>query len=167
MRKNVFAPVAAGILLAVAGSAQAGSKTTTFGVSATVNPNCLVSATPLDFGDYDGSAPVDNVTSDVNVRCSLDAAYTLSLSAGGGTLSQRLLSNGSDTLEYNLYTTTTRDVVWGDGTGTTETVTGSGNGMSSTQEITHTVYGLLPNSVANQDAPAGTYTDTITVTVDY
>jgi spore coat protein U-like protein len=39
--------------------------------------------------------------------------------------------------------------------------------MSSTKEITHTVPGQLSNSAANQDAPAGAYSDTITVTVVY
>jgi spore coat protein U-like protein len=39
--------------------------------------------------------------------------------------------------------------------------------MSATKEQTHTIFGSLPNSAANQDAPVGSYTDTITVTVEY
>ena len=57
--------------------------------------------------------------------------------------------------------------IWGDGTGSTVNVPGVGAGMSATKEKTHTIFGSLPNSVANQDAPVGNYTDTITVTVEY
>ena len=44
---------------------------------------------------------------------------------------------------------------------------GTGSGMSSSQEKTHTVYGQLPNSTTNQDAPVGAYADIITVTIKY
>ena len=56
--------------------------------------------------------------------------------------------------------------IWGDGTPSTSFNAGTGSGMSSAQEKTHTVYGQLPNSTANQDAPVGAYADTITVTID-
>ena len=46
-------------------------------------------------------------------------------------------------------------------------ISGTGQGMSLGNENTHTVYGLLPNTTTNQDAPVGNYTDVITVTVTY
>ena len=57
--------------------------------------------------------------------------------------------------------------VWGDGTASTATVGGTGIGLSNAGAITHTVYGQLPDSTNNQSAPAGNYTDSITVTVEY
>jgi spore coat protein U-like protein len=166
MRSNILAPVAAGVFLAMAGVAEAANKQTTMTVSATVLANCIVSAENLDFGSYDSSGPLQS-SADITVRCSKDSPYTLSLSPGGGSYAQRLLANGTDTLEYNLYTTGALSAIWGDGTSTTSTVAGTGLGMSSSNDILHTIYGELPNSDANQDAPVGTYTDTITVTIDY
>jgi spore coat protein U-like protein len=170
MRRFAFAPVTAGVLLAIAGAAQADIRTTTFQVNAVVNPNCLVSATPMSFGTYSGTAQL-STTSQINVRCSLGAPYTLALSTGGGSFATRLLAgNGNNRLEYNLYTTDPTlgsGSIWGDGTSSTVRGTGTGGGMSVNNAIQHTVYGLLPNSTANQNVPTGTYTDTITVTVEY
>jgi spore coat protein U-like protein len=128
--------------------------------------NCLVSATDLDFGTYDGSA-AKAATADLKVRCTKGLPYTVKLSTGGGTFAQRLLSNGTDTLQYNLFTTAGFGSVWGDGSGSTVTVPGNGLGLSVNAEQLHVVHGSLPNSAANQDAPVGNYADTITVTVEY
>ena len=170
MRKYSIAPIAAGVLLALAGSAEAATKTDTFKVNANVQANCIVSATNLNFGNYRGVAAL-NGTSDVVVRCTKDSGYTLALSAGSSAdFVTRLMSDtvSGGTLAYNLYTgSAASDPVWGDGSGSTKTVLGTGNGMSSASEITHTVYGLLPDNAANQAAPAGSYSDTITVTVAY
>lgn len=170
MRKNVITPIAAGILLAAAGTASAATRTTTFGVSANVAANCLVSASPMSFGDYDGTAPRPG-SSDISVRCSNGAPYTLALNVGtttGASFAQRLLAFGTNTLEYNLYTSSAYTSIWGDGVGgSTATVTGTGTGMSNASIQTRTVYGELVNSVANQDAPVGSYSDTITVTIEY
>lgn len=171
MRKTLLMPAVAGVLLVAAGTATAAStRTTTLNISAVVNPNCLVGTTgDINFGSFDGSTAKTG-SAVVEVRCSNLTPYTLKLSAGapGGTFAQRLLSgSGSNKLEYNLYTTSGYSTIWGDGTGGTGTQGGTGSGMSSTQVKTHTVHGQLPNSVANQDAPTGTYTDVVTVTVEY
>jgi spore coat protein U-like protein len=167
MRKYSIAPITAGILLALAGSAHAASKTTSFVVSANVNANCFVSATPLNFGSYTGVAVLQS-TSSVNVRCTNGAAYTLKLNAGNGTFAQRLLSDGgSNTLQYNLFSNAARTTIWGDGSASTAVVTGSGTGLGIPNQTSHTVYGELADSTANQNVPSGTYTDTITVTIEY
>jgi spore coat protein U-like protein len=167
MRSTSIAPIAAAVLLALAGSAQAANKTTTFGVSASVASNCLVTATNLAFGSYTGVAALTG-TSDVGVRCTNGLGYTVKLSSGGGTYATRLLSDaGNNKLQYNLYTSNAYSSTWGDGTSSTAVVTGTGAGMASGSAITHTVYGQLPDNAANQGAPVGSYADTITVTVEY
>ncbi len=166
MRSTNIAPIATAVLLAFAGSAQAATKTTTFGVSASVASNCLVSATNLAFGAYTGVAALSG-TSDVGVRCTNGLGYTVKLSAGGGTYASRLLASGGNNLQYNLYTTGGYTSIWGDGTSSTAVVTGTGGGMASGSANTHTVYGQLPDNAANQAAPVGSYADTITVTVEY
>lgn len=168
MRNYSVTPIAAGVLLALAGSANAATKTDTFKVNANVQANCIVSATNLNFGNYRGVAARDG-TSDVVVRCTKDAGYTLALSAGSSTdYAARTMSDtvSGGTLEYNLYTDVTYADIWGNGTDSS-TVTGTGDGMASGSAITHTVYGLLPDNANNQAAPAGSYSDTITVTVEY
>jgi spore coat protein U-like protein len=166
MRSKVLTPVVAGVLLLAAGGALAETKTTTFPVSAQVAANCLVSADSIDFGSYDGTSALA-VNGAVKVRCSYGTPFTVQLSAGGGSFAQRLLKNGTEQLEYNLFTDSDFTSIWGDGTASTVDVDDVGEGMSSTKEITHTVFGQLSNSAANQDAPAGAYSDTITVTVVY
>jgi spore coat protein U-like protein len=167
MRANVLAPVVAGALLITATGAGAATQTTTFSVSATVAANCLVSADDINFGSYDGTAALA-ANGAVKVRCSSGTPFTIGLSTGGGGYLQRLLSNGSgQSLQYNLFTASNLGTIWGDGSNSTGTVSDVGAGVSAAQELSKTVYGQLVNSAANQDAPAGTYSDTITVTVTY
>jgi spore coat protein U-like protein len=157
----------AGTLVMAAGAASAASPaTTTLNVSANVASNCLVTAAPLAFADYDASRTVDG-SANLSVNCSKGTLYTVKLGSGvNGTIAQRLLSNGTNNLEYNLFTSATRTTVWGETVGT-NTVAGTGQGMSSTKANTHTVYGTIANSAANQDVPTGLYTDTVAVTVEY
>lgn len=169
MSRNVLMLAVAGALLIASGSAAAATRTTTFGVSAVVNPNCLVNATALNFGGYDGTAAKTG-TSDISVRCSTGTLFGVSLSAGnpGGTFAQRLLSgSGSNKLQYNLYTTAGATTIWGDNTAGTGIMSGTGAGMASGSAVPFTVYGQLPDNAFNQGAPSGNYSDTITVTVTY
>ena len=163
MRKNVIGPIAAGILLGAMGTATAAIQTTTFTVSAVVAANCSVGASNLSFGSYDASVALTS-TADIDVRCSTGTPYTVSLSAGSsGDSAARTLEAGANTLAYNLYLDAAHSTVWD----ATNLDNGTGLGMSIGNEITHTVYGLLPNTAANQDAPVGNYSDLITVTVEY
>jgi spore coat protein U-like protein len=89
---------------------------------------------------------------------------TAALSSGmSGTFTARTMSNGTGgTLRYNLYTIAADSVVWGDGTGGSQTQTLTINGLGSVT-VNATVYGLVPL----QDPAPGSYSDTITVTVNY
>jgi spore coat protein U-like protein len=166
MLKNALTLAVAGTLVMAAVTASAASPaTTTLNVSANVASNCLVTAAPLAFTDYDASGTVDG-SADLSVRCSNGTPYTIKLGNGAnGTITQRLLKSGANVLEYNLFTDAARGTIWGNTVGTT--VGGSGRGMSINMANTHTVFGTIANSVANQDAPTGLYTDTVAVTVEY
>lgn len=168
--RNVIASIAGGVLLTAAGAASAANPaTSTFAVSATVLKNCTVSATALAFGNYTPTSGALAGTSTVSVNCTKNSGFTVSLTKGttaGGTIAQRLMSNGAgDTLQYNLYTTASYATVWGDGTGSSVTQAGTGAGMASAQTLT--VYGQLPDIAANQAVPPNAYSDTITVSVAY
>jgi spore coat protein U-like protein len=148
-----------------AAPAIAATTTTTFGVSATVLSACIVTATPLAFGNYTASAgsPTD-ANSTVTATCTSGVSYSIALNGGtttGGTVAARLMANGSNTLGYGLYTTNGYSTIWGDGTLTTSTV---GPNTATGLPQNYTVYGQIPTG---QYVAAGAYTDTITVTVNY
>lgn len=120
---------------------------------------CTVTVVNAAFGGYDVFQQQNTeTTGSVNVSCDSSASYTITLSAGFGTFAARTMTNGSQQLDYNLFTDPQRLTVWGDGTSGTATVSATGTGG------TYTVYGMIP---ALQNVPAGSYSDTITVTVTY
>ena len=163
---KILTGLSAGILLALAGGAQAATKTDTFVVSATVNANCFVDATDMTFPGFDGSANVAG-TSNIEVRCTSGAAYNLYLNVGtaGGSFAARALSDGGGpTLAYNLYRNLAHTEIWADNTGLF--VSGTGAGLGNPQAIDHTVYGLIP-AAGNETVPGGNYSSTIQVTVEY
>lgn len=168
MRNQILAPLAAGVLLALAGAAQAATKTASFTVSASVGKNCVISAGDLALGEFIG----DNnlfAESDITVRCTAGTAFTIALDDGvtGTYAGRRMVGPGGDFLIYNLYTADTYAAVWGDDTGTTDVVGGTGAGMGLANELTRTVYGRLL-AVDNQGpVEAGSYSDTIVATISY
>ena len=131
---------------------------------------CNVSATIVPFGAYNpASAAAKDGTGTVTVTCTvlvaLGLSWTILLSSGGsGTYTSRQLNNGTATLNYNLYTTTGRTTIWGDGTGGTATVSDSVLLAIGTTNFSYTMYGRIP---ALQDAKAGAYTDSIVATINY
>lgn len=153
----------------------ASAVTTTFTVQATVNANCKVSAGPLlDLGTYaPGSGTNATGTNTISVNCTKGASFDVGLDGGlaanGGTASpaySRYMSDGTDKLQYGLYTDAGHTTNWGNTVGT-DTVSGTGTGMGAGQAQSYTVYGLVQDSGNNLNVGAGTYTDTITITVTY
>jgi spore coat protein U-like protein len=141
--------------------AQANPATTTFGVSATVLKDCIVTATALAFGSYNGTAV--NASSTITVTCTNTTTYTVGLNAGlttSATVTTRQMgiTQPAGGLNYSLLTGSYTGSNWGNTTGSW--VSGTGNGAA--QPLT--VYGVLP---ANQYVTPGSYVDTITATVTY
>jgi spore coat protein U-like protein len=137
---------------------------TTFTATATVAANCTVSASNIDFGSIGLASNAVNATGVVTATCTNGSSYTLGLSAGLGTgasFAQRRMTRagGSETLGYGLYRDSGRTQVWGDGSGGSSTVSGTGTGAAQTS----TVYATLPA----QSVQVGSYADTITVTVTF
>jgi spore coat protein U-like protein len=129
---------------------------------------CTISATGVAFGSYDPqSGSVVDGAGTINVGCHpSDNAPTVSLSAGNsGTFSARTMLSGGNSLNYNLYTTSARNIVWGDGFGGSVTVTLTGGVNSGgVRSYTRSVFGRVP---ASQNVAAGSYSDTITLTVTW
>lgn len=149
-------------------SAQALTVTNTFQVTATITSSCNVSGTTLNFGstiDPLGTAVPLDAASTLTVTCSNTTPYAVSLNAGtnaGGAsnFSARTLKSGSNTLGYQLYLDSGRTTVWGDGTASSSTKSGTGSGSAQTLQV----YGRIPTL---SGVVPGTYTDTVTVTITY
>jgi len=120
---------------------------------------CTVSAAGVAFGSYDpfSGTSLDS-TGNVAVTCSPAAPYTVALSPGYAAQTGREMRSDANALAYNLFTDATRSSVWGDGTGLTSTVSGSGTAGG------HPIYGRIP---ARQNVAAGSYSDTIIVTISF
>lgn len=127
--------------------------------------SCTVSSSSVAFGGYDPISPSANFTNgSVTVSCTgvgLLVSYRILLSGGGsGSTANRTLSAGGNTLPYNAYTTSGYSTVWDDVTG----VTGGFVIALSGTSATHTVYGRI---LAQQPAAAGSYNDSLVITVNY
>ncbi len=145
--------------------ASAQSASSTLSVNATVTANCTVSTNSLSFGNVNTISGANfDQSGGINVLCTNGTPWTASAGLGAGTgasFASRVMTSGSDTLAYNLYTNAARSTVWGDGSGTTSQLVGTGSG--STQTVT--VYGRVASGQSS--APAGVYADTVSVTVSY
>lgn len=163
MRK-IFLGLAA--VAAVASTpALAATATNTMPVSVNVINSCTVAATPMAFGAPTaiGGAPV-NTTSTISLACTNGATYDVALDLGTHfQATQRYMSNaaGTVTIPYNIYSDAARSAAWGSTSGT-NTVAGSA-GLSGA--VVLTAYGQIPASAAS--VGAGSYTDTVTVTVTF
>ena len=161
MRKILMVAAGAGAALAT----PAFANTADLEVTATVEDSCTVQNSTMNFGTLSViNGTNHDATASVSLTCTIGADYTVSLdngvNAGAGT--QRFLSyddgGAVHNIPYNLYSDSTRSNAWasagvnpaGTATGTAETVT---------------VYGRIPSTANN--VMAGSYTDTVTVSITF
>jgi spore coat protein U-like protein len=123
----------------------------------------FTSVSAVDFGTYDVFSPLanNNGIASVAIHCQGGGTTILvTLSSGqSNSFVSRQMKSGGNLLNYNLYTTAARNIVWGDGTGGSSTM--SVNRNSTT---TLNVYGQIP---AGQDVAVGTYSDSITTIINF
>jgi len=126
--------------------------------------SCAIdSVTPVNFGTYNvfSAFTNNNGIGSITIRCQGGGSiFIVSLSSGqSNSYVSRLMRSGGSTLNYNLYTSAARIMVWGDGTGGSSTMTVNRNSTT-----TLSVFGQIP---AGQDAAVGTYTDNITTIINF
>lgn len=155
--KKVLAAMFASMILAVPAANAAGSVANgTLTVSATVTPACTVNSPTLNFGTYNGT--LDQVTTNIVVTCTATGATgTVSID---GTVGSRVMTSGTNTLAYELYT----DAAYTPGQewGSTSTPTMPLDPTSTTTTLT--VYGQI---AAGLPLAGGNYSDTRIITVNY
>lgn len=121
---------------------------------------CSVSSSGVAFGTYDVLlTPPDDTTGTVSFSCLLLLLPRITLSTGSSlSFAPRTMKKGAEALSYNLYLDAARSSVWGDGTAGTSYY----QPLLSLLGGTVTVYGRMP---AKQNVSAGSYTDTVVVTL--
>ena len=161
--------VASTLMLLIAGSSRShasGSASANLSVNASVANNCTISTSPLAFGAYDpvvanASTNLD-ATGTVTVACTKGATATIGLGLGSNASgsTRRMTDGSSNFLTYEVYQDSSRSALWGNSGA--ELLSPSAAPSKSTRDFT--VYGRVPS---NQDVPAGSYTDTVTATVNF
>jgi spore coat protein U-like protein len=136
--------------------------------------SCTVTATGPAFGTYNPLSPTANVANgQVQISCSLtgnvntNVTVVSSYSTGAsGSYATRSMLSGANTLSYNLYKDAAYTQIRGDGTGgsLTSSDTLSLTTTTRNKSTTAVIYGRVP---ARQDVAAGSYADTITLTITY
>lgn len=125
---------------------------------------CSITTTGVNFGAYDvfSSTPVDS-TGSVRYQCSGGSdSFVIMLSPGSGaTFNPRAMLVGSNRLNYNLYLDAARTSIWGDGaTGTSIFMASNASG----KPVSVPIFGRIP---PGQDVAAGSYSDSIVVTIQF
>ncbi|CDZ78963.1 putative secreted protein [Legionella massiliensis] len=142
----------------------AATTTTTLAVTATVLTACIVTTTPVAFGNYSPvQATPTTGTGTIITTCTLSSTYTIGLDAGassGATVTTRKMTFLTNLLPYGLYQDSGHTTNWGNTPGTDTPAATTATGLAQTK----TVYGSIP---AGATVPAGAYTDTVNVTVTY
>jgi spore coat protein U-like protein len=136
---------------------------------------CSVRWNLIAFGNYDplSYVPLDNSSGSVEVVCRTDVpttvGYSIVMSPGfSGTINPRKMVGAQNiTLEYNLYTDIARQTIWGDGPTGGKISTGFLLPTANT-DFSGGVFPIYSRIFPRQmGKPAGTYTDSIQVTVSY
>ena len=128
---------------------------------------CTISATPFSFLPYDSLStnPTDS-TGSISIACNEapppDVTVQIGRSATSSGFAPRSMKHSSlpDLLHYNLFTSAAMNTIWGDGTGGTPDSAYRKSPKNKPEVVT--IYGRMP---AGQDISAGTYSDSLVVTI--
>jgi len=131
-----------------------------FNAKATVANNCLISTSNLAFGSNSVLKAAVRASAAMNVQCTANTAYQVSLGAGAsGDVSARRMRNAvtGETIAYRI-SSTPDGTLWGDGSRGTAAYTGVGSGAVQTI----TMHGQVP---AQATPSPGDYKDTVIATL--
>ena len=161
--RTVRRTVMATAILSIAVSVQpvrAATDTAQLSVTATVESGCALTGGSLNFGTY-VSGQTTNLDVNGTIGYSNCGPGTLTFELDDGlqfASSSRQMSSSNDTLSYEIYRDSSRTSRWGSGTSAQQLQ------LFSTSSSQITVYGRIP---ANQAATAGSYNDTVTITLTF
>jgi spore coat protein U-like protein len=153
--KKLIITIMAGLILLTGVNAMAATDTNALTSTVSVAAICSISSvTNLDFGTYDTTSGVndDDGNGDVSFSCTKGTAYDVYITGA------RTMTDGTDTLNFEMYTDAGRTGAWASASpGTTGTA-------ADNTAITENVYGRI---ASGQDVQVGTYNGSVTMTVEY
>ncbi len=154
-------------------AAYAATDTGTLTVKARIGAACTLKTknATLDFGNLSTISDKDHdANTSITMNCSKDQAYSIYMGSGlhapdWSAYVKRMMSSGSGLLQYEIFTDSTyvnawSDKYWDSRFPKIHIVQGTGNGTD--QKIP--VYGRIGKQTT---PPAGDYTDTVAITVEY
>ncbi|HHF3122217.1 TPA: Csu type fimbrial protein [Vibrio diabolicus] len=133
-----------------------------------VTPDCMITAPDINFGSSPLVAGFDPVSQVISLTCTKNSAFTIGLNDGvnasGG---QRRMASGSNYLEYEIYKSSSTER-WG-GTGSERREQSDvDTGDTIPDGITPQNFNYRAEIITSQTTPpAGTYTDSIIVDVQF
>jgi spore coat protein U-like protein len=154
-------PIVLGLAVMPLQGSDAGTSTASLTVGVTVVSNCKVAASTLTFANYvSGQTTNNDTTTTISYSGCMNDSLKFELNDGANpqTASRGMRNSTGGILNYQLYRNNTYSALIGSGANAVSfTAPASGTG-------TVTVYGRIP---ANQTAAAGTYSDTVGITLTF
>lgn len=145
-----------------------GTATSTVAVTMIISADCILSAPPLNFGSAAFVGSFDPVVQSLTIRCSKDAAYSVGISDGQHYAGNRRLSDGSNYIAYEIYYPQGSISRWGQAGAerrSSAEATSNAGVYSGTADQTFTYRASILSGQATP--PPGTYTDTLTIDVQF
>ena len=156
----LFLSTMTAMLICLSGAAMAQTATRDLPISATVNAACNITTLGVSFGVYSPLSGAETTANgSVTITCTKDAGTSIELNQGLHG-SRNMSAGGTDLLSYELHRTSVSGPTWG--SSVAERL--DSGGAPDMTPRTYTVYGRIPPS---QVVAAGSYTDTVTATVNF
>jgi spore coat protein U-like protein len=162
--------IAAGAAGLSATSYAANPATASMAVTTSVSMSCTITAGTMTFASYDPTVTTDtDATATITSTCTAGGAAVITMGEGGRARSGssdaiplRAMYNGSEGtpeyLLYHVYSDSAGGTVWGNTSDTGKSITADGTAQA------FTAFGRIPK---NQTVSAGSFSDSVTVTLTY
>jgi spore coat protein U-like protein len=133
-------------------------------VQLTVADYCVVAFNYISSGQSNVFYNSSSLYKVARIQCTEDTPWTISANAGnvsGSTIANRLLTNGAEYLNFNIYVDSNWSSILGDGISGGQVISGVGSGDFQNVNIYYKVDEplIIPS--------AGTYSNSITLTLTY
>jgi spore coat protein U-like protein len=156
--------------IAIPAAGIAATANTNLPISVSVNANCAVTATSVNFGVYDPLASAPTTASGaLTITCTQGSAPVITVGLGlNAQASVRRLSSGSAFIPYSLFQPTSNAPAAScAGASVAYPTSAPGFALTSAPSIAPRSYNVCAQIAPGLDVAVGSYTDTVIVTVTF
>lgn len=163
--RKVWLPIAA---LGMVNVAWAGTDTANLDITINIQPACtLDSVDAVSASHATGAVGAQSQSGNVKVTCNTGQAYTIAMGAGSNTAAtQRRVKSGTNYVNYDLFRSGGA-TAWGTAGTTADNSMESSADWNSTGTGSQQTFGYQVGYTLAGTEAAGTYTDTVLVTVEF